>query len=162
MRVEFGQYVQVFEDSDPTNTPRTRSLGAIAMTRTGNVQGDFNFLSLATGARISRHQWTALPMTDAAISRVEALAHLEGQPLIQARGFVVECRPDLPVNDDEYDRTFDPDANPAPDDIALDDDFDAVDALELADLALVADGPLDVPPPFSGRGPRSGRTRPQH
>jgi hypothetical protein len=30
------------------------SLGAIALTPTGNAQGDF-FLSLATGARISRH-----------------------------------------------------------------------------------------------------------
>jgi hypothetical protein len=147
MRIEFGQYVQVFEDSDPTNTPRARSLGAIAMTPTSNAQGDFYFLSLATGARISRHQWTALPITESAISRVEALAHLDGQPLIQARGFVVEWRPDLPVDDDEYDRPYDIDAHPAPFDVDLDDDYADIDALELADLALDAAGPFIVPPP---------------
>jgi hypothetical protein len=31
LRLEFGTYVQVFEDNDPTNTPRARSLGAIAL-----------------------------------------------------------------------------------------------------------------------------------
>ena len=61
MRLEFGTYVQVFEDNDPTNTPRARSLGAIALNPTGNAQGDYYFMSLATGAKISRHQWTELP-----------------------------------------------------------------------------------------------------
>ena len=49
MRLELGAYVQVIEDSEPTNTPRARSLGAIALTPTGNVQGDYHFMSLATG-----------------------------------------------------------------------------------------------------------------
>jgi hypothetical protein len=45
-------------------------------------------------------------MTDNAISRVEAIAANEGQPLIQERGLVVEWRPDHPVDDDEYDRDY--------------------------------------------------------
>ena len=49
MRLELGAYVQVIEDSEPTNTPRARYLGAIALTPTGNVQGDYHFMSLATG-----------------------------------------------------------------------------------------------------------------
>ena len=53
MQLDFGACVQVFEDHDPTNTPRARSMGAIALDPTGNAQGDYNFLSLATGARIS-------------------------------------------------------------------------------------------------------------
>ena len=89
MRVELGQYVQVFEPSDPTNTPKARSLSAIALTPTSNASGDYYFLSLATGARISRHQWTELPITDTCIARVETLAKHERQPLIQARGIVV-------------------------------------------------------------------------
>lgn len=56
MRLEFGAYAQVFEEFDPTNTPRARSLGAIALTPTGNAQGDYYFMSLATGARLSRHR----------------------------------------------------------------------------------------------------------
>ncbi|KAI2513611.1 Reverse transcriptase (RNA-dependent DNA polymerase) [Fragilaria crotonensis] len=73
MRIEFGTYAQVFEDNDPSNT-LARSLGAIALTPTGNAQGDFYFLSLATGNKLSRHAWTPLPMTDTAIARVEAIA----------------------------------------------------------------------------------------
>lgn len=161
MRVEFGQYVQVFEDSDPSNTPRARSLGAIAMTPTGNVQGDFNFLSLATGARISRHQWTALPITDAAISRVEALAHLEGQPLIQARGLVVEWRPDHPVDDDEYDRPYEPAAAPV-DDVLHADDYDDIDDLELADLAYADVVPVFAPRPHVVDQGANGPIQPIH
>ena len=42
MRLEFGSYVQVFEDNAPSNTPRARSLGAIALDPTVNAQGDYN------------------------------------------------------------------------------------------------------------------------
>ena len=61
MALEFGSYVQVFEDNDPTNSTRARSMGAIALGLTGNAHGDYHFLSLATGARITRHRWTVLP-----------------------------------------------------------------------------------------------------
>jgi hypothetical protein len=83
MRLEFGEYVQLFEDKDPSNTLRARSLGAIALTPTGNAQGDYFFMSLATGKKLSRHSWTALPRTDSAIARVEAIAFHEQQPLLQ-------------------------------------------------------------------------------
>ena len=43
MRIEFGAYVQVFEDNAPSNTLRARSLGAIALAPTGNAQGDCFF-----------------------------------------------------------------------------------------------------------------------
>ena len=88
--MEFGAYVQVFEDNNPSNTLRSRTLGAIALTPTGNAQGAYFFLSLATGHKISRHNWTEIPMTDTAIARVEAIAEDEGQPLLQATGLVVE------------------------------------------------------------------------
>ena len=140
MRLEFGSYVQIFDGAEPTNTIRSRSLGAITLTPTGNAQGDYYFLSLASGARVSRHQWTLLPMTDAAIARVEALALHENQPLIQAGGLVVEWRPDQPIDADEYDRDFD--GLPVPDDYFDPADYDAIHPDELADLA--AEG---APPP---------------
>ena len=115
MRIEFGAYVQVFEDNDPSNTLRARSLGAIALAPTGNAQGAYHFMSLATGHRISRHSWTELPMTDTAIARVEALASNERQPLIQASGLVVEWRADHPIDDAEYDRDSAPAADAPPD-----------------------------------------------
>jgi hypothetical protein len=87
-------------------------LGAIALDPTGNAQGDDSFMSLATGARISRHQWTAaLPMTDTDIARVHALGIAVEQPLILDRGFVVEWRPDHPIDDSEDDRDYYPRRN---------------------------------------------------
>ena len=116
MKPEFGTYVQVFEDNTPSNTPRARSCGAIALDPTGNAQGDYIFMSLATAARISRHQRTALPMTDTVIARVHALGIADEQPLIQERGFVVEWRPDHPpIDDSEYNRDYYPRRNAAVD-----------------------------------------------
>jgi hypothetical protein len=38
LKIKFGSYAQVFEENTPTNTPITRTTGAIALTPTGNVQ----------------------------------------------------------------------------------------------------------------------------
>ena len=63
MRIGFGSYAQVFEANDPSNNTRARSMGAIALNPTGNARGDYQpFMSLAKGAKLSRHQWTELPM----------------------------------------------------------------------------------------------------
>ncbi|KAI2512761.1 Reverse transcriptase (RNA-dependent DNA polymerase) [Fragilaria crotonensis] len=139
MRIEFGAYAQVFEDNSPSNTLRARSLGAIALTPTGNAQGDYFFLSLATGNRLSRHQWTELPMTDTAIARTEALALHEKQPLLQTSGLVVEWRPDQPIDDSEYDRDYVPPADTAAPHVFDADDYDDIDVDEINDL--LADNP---------------------
>ena len=133
MRIEFGSYVQVFEDCNPSNTPRARSLGAIALTPTGNSQGDYYFMSLATGSRLSRHRWVELPIPDTAIARVEAIALEEGQPLLQESGLVVEWHPDQPIDDSEYDQDYAPPAD-FPDDHLATDEYDPIDERELADL----------------------------
>lgn len=147
MRLEFGTYVQLFQDPTPSNTIAARTLGAIAPTPTGNAHGDYHFLSLATGHRVSRHRWTALPMTDTAIARVEALALHERQPLIQQDGLVVEWRPDHPIDDDEYDRDYsqDPAREDAADDSLAPADYDPLDPDELADLHADAADPEPAP-----------------
>ena len=155
MRLELGTYVQVFEDHDPTNTPRSRSLGAIALCPTGNAQGDYYFLSLSTGARISRHNWTVLPLSDTAIARVEALALHEGRPLIQERGLVIEWRPDHPIDDAEYDLDF-PTPTDAPDDVFEAADYDPIDPHELADLHFDPDGAFYHGPDFPFVPPAQG------
>jgi hypothetical protein len=78
LRIQFGSYAQVFEANNPTNTPKARSVGAIALTPTGNANGNYYFLSLASGTCLSRHQWDVLPMNDTVIARVEAMAANEG------------------------------------------------------------------------------------
>jgi len=58
--------------------------------------------------------------------KVHALGIQDGQPLIQERGCVVECRPDQPIDDSEYDRDYTP-PRIAPTDFPLHDDLDPVD-----------------------------------
>ena len=146
MRIEFGSYAQVLEDNDPSNTLRSRSLGAMALTPTGNAQGDYYFLSLATGNRLSRHTWTALPMTETAIARVEALALHDGQPLLQNSGLVVEWRPNQPIDDSEYDHDYEPPNNVIPVDFA-DDDYVPVDHNEIADLLADQEADMNINDP---------------
>jgi hypothetical protein len=58
-------------------------------------------MSLVSGRQVSRYQWTALPITEQAIARVEQIAAEEEQPWIQTAGLLVEWRPDQPFEDDD-------------------------------------------------------------
>lgn len=71
-RLEFGEYVQAHESHDNTMDPRT--VGALALRSSGNVQGGYVFFSLSTGRRLHRNHWTPLPMPQDVIERVHALA----------------------------------------------------------------------------------------
>ena len=71
-RLQFGEYVQVHESHD--NTMESRTTGAIALRPTGNLQGGMYFMSLSTGKRLNRYNWTCLPMPAEVIDRVHALA----------------------------------------------------------------------------------------
>ena len=161
LRLEFGSYVQVFEEEEPSNTLRARSTGAIALTPTGNASGDYYFMSLATGAVISKHSWTELPITETAIARVEAIALNENQPLVQDSGLVIEWRPNQPIPDNEYDFDYELPRNPVVDDPPdFDDDIDPDELLDLALGALpLCPGHLSSPGSRSGFGGRRGQRR---
>ena len=103
LQLEFGSYAMVFEDNDPTNTTKSRTTGAIVLTPTGNRQGDYYFMSLITGRRLARHQWTELPMPNGVIHAVEARAFDEKQPLIAGGCPIFEWRQEqIADDDDEY------------------------------------------------------------
>jgi hypothetical protein len=86
-----------------------------------------------------------VPITDAAISRVEALALHEDQPLLQNSGLVVEWGPNHLVDDSEYDLDFFPSA--AVDDVSLSPSFFApVNPSELSDLHSAAFSSDPLPP----------------
>ena len=97
MSLEFGTYVQVFNDNDPTNTMAPRTTGAIALSSLGNSKGDYSFMSLDTGQKLIRHQWTALPMPSSVINQVTQLAKREGQPLLKDKCLLFEKRPGVPI-----------------------------------------------------------------
>jgi hypothetical protein len=67
----------VHNENDPSNTKKVRTLPAIAMNLTGNLQGSYRFLSLATRKCIKRRKWTELPITEDVIARVHELARAE-------------------------------------------------------------------------------------
>ena len=101
MKLQFGSYVQVFNDNQPTNSMAPRTTGAIALSSVGNSKGDFYFLNLDTGDKLQRHQWTALPMPAEVIHQVSFLAKKEGQPLLKDKCLLFEKRPGIPLPFDE-------------------------------------------------------------
>jgi hypothetical protein len=138
MPLEFGTYVQVYDGT--SNDTKSRTLGAIATNPTGNSSGDYYFMSLATGCRIHRRSWTIIPISDAVISRVEAIAKNENMPPVDHNNILPEYDPDAIVDPATYDRDYQPPGNPDPDsdhalttdaynDDSTDDDDDTIDDL---------------------------------
>ncbi|MDA3875508.1 MAG: reverse transcriptase domain-containing protein [Halothiobacillus sp.] len=78
VRTEFGAYVQTHEEHNNAMTARTT--GAICLGPTGSVHGTHYFLNLSTGARITRHRWTDLPMPQDVINRVSQLGQAQRMP----------------------------------------------------------------------------------
>ena len=79
-RLPFGSYVQVHDEPSPTNSPIARTVGAITLGPTGNLQGGYKFLNLWTGKNITRCNWTHLPMPIEVIERVKKIGVAQGQP----------------------------------------------------------------------------------
>ena len=110
LQLEFGTYVQVFDGT--SNDTKSRTLGAIATNPTGNSSGDYYFMSLATGQRIHRRSWIVLPISDAVISRVEAIASNDNMPLVDHASILTEYDPTALVDIDHYDRDYVPPVTP--------------------------------------------------
>ena len=79
-RYEFGEYVQTHEEHD--NSMRTRTVGALALRPTGNEQGGYYFLSLATRQRLNRLHATKVPMPEEVVDRVHQLARTNPEQFI--------------------------------------------------------------------------------
>ena len=76
----FGDYVQAYTVNRKTNTPKSRTVDAIALYPSRNFQGGWIFMSLATGRELRCYQWYILPVVEDVIDRVHSLA--ESQPKI--------------------------------------------------------------------------------
>ncbi len=72
-KLEFGSYVQVHEDNKRTNTVKDRTSGATSLGPVGNSQGGYEFMNISTGAKLTRRNWTEIPMTTEAIDAVVRL-----------------------------------------------------------------------------------------
>jgi hypothetical protein len=98
LHIEFSAYAQAFEYNTPTNSQRPCTIGAIALTPTGNLQGSYYFMSLVTGVRISRQQWTELPIFPEVISRVEQIELQQCQPTLRSSDLLFEWHPQIPFH----------------------------------------------------------------
>jgi hypothetical protein len=152
-RIEVGSYVQTHEQHD--NTMRTRTIGAIALRPNGNSQGGYYFLSLSTGRRIDRQNWTELPMPNDVVDRVHTLARRDKA----ATGLTFGWRDGSSVtdHDNDDDHMADPDYDPGNDDDSDgdddyidhgdEDDEPAADDIDRAPIAGVADEDDEIVPP---------------
>jgi hypothetical protein len=71
--LKFGAYCQVSENVEPRNSLAERTRGAISIGNSGNLTGGQAFMALDTGAKITRFQWTELPMPKTVIDRVNQI-----------------------------------------------------------------------------------------
>jgi hypothetical protein len=104
-KLMFGAYAQVHEEHD--NSMQARTTGAIALRPTGNEQGGFYFMSLASGKRLNRNHWHELPMPQDVVDRVEVLARRS----FTSRDLVFQFHDGAPVDDDD-ESVADPDYEP--------------------------------------------------
>ena len=98
-KLEFGTYVQTHEKHN--NSMDSRTSGAIALRPSGNKQGGHYFLSLHTGKRILRNNWTVLPMPNDVVDAVHRLAAASKQ----ARGITFTDKDGNILTDDNEDET---------------------------------------------------------
>jgi len=116
-------------------------------------------MSLDTGKRLSRH-WTEIPMTNAVISAVEAMAEKEGQQLINGGVPLFKRRPNASVYDflEEDIESADGSENFAEDifdptepdyDVAEEpDNYNEIEAFDDDDVVVPDDGEVDDPAVF--------------
>ena len=88
LKLKFGTFDHMFNDNQPTNTMAPRTTGAIALNSVGNSKGDYYFLKLETGRRVSYHQWTVLPMPPLVIQQVHLLALKDKMPLLRQQSLI--------------------------------------------------------------------------
>ena len=79
-KLQFGSYAQAHHENSPTNTQSARTVGAICLGPTRNIEGSFKFLNLRTGKRITGRRWTTLTMPQEVIERVNKLGAADDQP----------------------------------------------------------------------------------
>jgi len=99
LNITFGTYVQVHNDLTITNTTMARTTGAIAL-YPNNRTTAWNFLSLATGSRITRRKWSVCVVSNDIIERIHSLAKEQPQTNVSENDdFSLSFNPTIPSVD---------------------------------------------------------------
>jgi hypothetical protein len=152
-RLEFGAYTQTHEVHD--NSMSERTTGAIALRPTGNQQGGYFFMSLATGRRLNRKpkDWTELPMPQEVIDRVHTLARRSKASLSFAwrDGSAI-----IDIEDAEEGDEDDGDYSPVDDDDDSDIEYDEIEYDDDVEAEIPTGDAGEVP--VAAAAPNDGRT----
>ncbi len=105
-RVLPGTYCEAHDEPVPTNTMAWRTHECIALGPTGNLQGTVKFYCLTTGRVLKRRAFTAMPMPDRIIKRVNAIGQREKQGrefrFLNRRKEPYEWTDSVPEDDPEF------------------------------------------------------------
>jgi hypothetical protein len=74
LKLAYGEYCQVHSANNVTNTMEARSVGMICMGPADDLQGNYDFYNLATGAINRRRQWVHLPIPKETIELINTRA----------------------------------------------------------------------------------------
>ena len=79
-KLAFGAYTQIHKENLPTNSQQAWTMGAICLGPSGNLQGGYKFMNLRTGKKLTCRRWTALPMPQEGIDRINKLGEADVNP----------------------------------------------------------------------------------
>ena len=79
MDLSFGDHVEVKNLNNVTNSIKNRTIPAMALYPSGNLQGGWRMLSLSTGRLIYRSRWVKVNLTNELINKVHVLGRRQGQ-----------------------------------------------------------------------------------
>jgi hypothetical protein len=183
LTLQLGQYCQVHEEFTPRNSQLPRTQGAICLGPSGNIQGGFKFMSLASGKVISRRTWDSIPMPNSVITRVHELGKDQPEQFIftDRRGRLIgDVEPlssddTYDLNDDDHveipgvDRgsietpqiTDEPNRNAQAPEEDQTNFFPAIDDNPGIEVDIVPDDNQEIEPPLIQEATTTTRTKPE-
>jgi hypothetical protein len=78
LAIRFGDYCEIHEYDEVTNTMKARTVAAIALMSIGNIQGSWWFMKLNTGKAVRRERWVKMRLTEDMIAKLDNMADNSG------------------------------------------------------------------------------------
>ena len=78
LALNFGDYCEIHEYDDITNTIKPRTVAALALMSTGNTQGSWWFLKLNTGRTVRRDRWIEMRISEDMVQKLNRMAEAGG------------------------------------------------------------------------------------
>ena len=73
-KITVGHYAEVHDEPETTNTETVRTTSGIALGPAPELDGTWEFMSLQTGKKVTRRNWSKLPITSDILMRVHDFA----------------------------------------------------------------------------------------